>query len=74
MNSMKVSFELSVPVSDIFVSKSSVFFLLFLAIQMIDKLHARIRKLSFAMRWNKLNYAQMHLLNHTTIINWTVGD
>ncbi|CAF4333269.1 unnamed protein product, partial [Adineta steineri] len=41
------------------------------AIQIIDKDRARIRKLSFAMRWNKINYAQIYILNHNTIINWT---
>ncbi|UJR33516.1 hypothetical protein I4U23_020961 [Adineta vaga] len=41
------------------------------AIQIIDKSHARIRKLSFAMRWNKLNYAQIYILNQNTIIHWT---
>ncbi|CAF0913450.1 unnamed protein product [Adineta steineri] len=32
------------------------------AIQIIDKDRARIRKLSFAMRWNKINYAQIYIL------------
>ena len=38
----------------------------------VDASEARIDELSFAIQWNKLDYAQMHLLNHSTIIEWTV--
>ena len=38
----------------------------------VDPSRARIDELSFAIQWNQIDYAQMHLLNYSTIIEWTV--
>jgi hypothetical protein len=40
----------------------------------MDHSRARIDKLCFAMRWNKIEYAQIYILNPNTIIEWTVRE
>ncbi|CAF3425733.1 unnamed protein product [Rotaria socialis] len=41
------------------------------AIKTIDSSHARVTEFGFAIRLNKINYAQTYILNHDTIIYWT---
>ncbi|CAF0751879.1 unnamed protein product [Adineta ricciae] len=41
------------------------------AIEIIDPSHAQVRKLSFALRWNKIHYTQINILNQNKIIHWT---
>jgi len=40
--------------------------------RIIDNSRAHISEFNFAMQWNKIGYAQIHILNHNTILDWTV--
>ncbi|CAF2337273.1 unnamed protein product [Rotaria sp. Silwood2] len=41
------------------------------AIRIIDSSYAHIMELNFAIRLNKIDYAQINILNYNTIIHWT---
>ena len=45
---------------------------LFSAMRIIDRSHARITDFKFAVELNKIEYTERYVLNHNTLIHWTV--
>lgn len=72
---MKSFYELLALVSALAIIKFSFsicFICIFEATRIIDNSCAHITEFNLAIRLNRIDYAKVYLLNHDTIIHWTV--